>query len=79
MLNFEYERTVREHFKIFNLVPYDASFKFSFDLNEKWEFTEMFEGYVDVMNFGPRAIGLDFTFVNEHLVGLPEHAADFRL
>lgn len=39
----------------------------------------MFEGYIDVMNFGPRAIGLDFSFVNKHLFGLPEHAADFRL
>lgn len=25
-LNFEFERTMREHFRIFNKVPYDASF-----------------------------------------------------
>lgn len=39
----------------------------------------MFDGYVDTIIYGPRAIGMDFEFNQEHLFGIPEHAIDFRL
>eukprot|EP00347_Sterkiella_histriomuscorum_P017870 403347661 len=77
--NFEYERNLKEHYKIFNKSPYDATYKFSFDVNDQNQFTEMFDGFVDTNNYGPRAIGMDFEFNQEHLFGLPEHAIDFRL
>ena len=70
---------MREHYSIFNKTPYDATYKYGFEINEEDQFTEMFDGYIDKMINGPRAIGMDFEFNQEHLFGLPEHAADFRL
>ncbi|CDW82926.1 neutral alpha-glucosidase c [Stylonychia lemnae] len=79
LFNFEYERTVKEHFQLFNKVPYDATYKYQFEINEKNQFTEMFDGYVDINTFGPRSIGIDFEFNQDHLFGIPEHAIDFLL
>lgn len=58
----EFERNVREHYKIFSKVPYDSTYNFSFDISSLNQFTEMFEGRVDTMIYGPRAITLDFEF-----------------
>jgi hypothetical protein len=58
----EYERDVREHYKLFNKTPFDATYKYFFDISPLNQFTEMFDGRVDVMIYGPRAIGLDFEF-----------------
>ena len=39
----------------------------------------MFDGYIDINAYGPRAIGLDFEFNQDVLTGIPEHAIDFLL
>ena len=77
--NFEYERSVKDHYKTFNKVPYDATYQYQFDVNDKNQFTEMFDGYVDTHIYGPRAITLDFEFAQDRLFGIPEHSSDFNL
>ena len=65
LLNVEFERNVREQYKIFNKQALDATYKFSFDINSLNQFTEMFDGGVDTMIYGPRAISLDFEFAQD--------------
>ena len=73
LLNMEFERNVREHYKVYNKIPLDSSFKFPFDINSNNEFTEMFDGKIERFPMGPRAISLDFEFpYHVELSGIPE-------
>jgi hypothetical protein len=56
----EFERNVREHYKVYNKVPVDSTYKFPFDINSNNDFTELFDGKVERHPMGPRAISLDF-------------------
>jgi mannosyl-oligosaccharide alpha-1,3-glucosidase len=69
----EFERNVREHFKFYNKVPVDSTFKFPFDINSNNDFTELFDGKVERWPMGPRAISLDFELPYDALfAGIPE-------
>lgn len=73
MMNMEYERNYIEHYKFYNKVQVDSTYKFPFELGPTDDFTEMFEGKVEKFPMGPRAISLDFEIANEaELAGIPE-------
>ena len=50
----------------------------SLDTEGLWE--ETFGSYTDTKPYGPSSVGVDIAFPqSNHLFGIPEHAADFRL
>lgn len=82
LLNMEFERNAREHFRgncsigVCNKVQVDSTYKFSFDISPQDEFTEMFDGKVEKAQMGPRAISLDFEFPHRvDLSGIPERTS----
>lgn len=76
LMNMEFERNVREHYKFYNKKQIDSSFKFPFDVNQNNDFTEMFDGRVERWPMGPRAISLDFELPYlAEFSGIPERAS----
>ena len=72
----EYERNYIEHYKFYNKIQVDSSYKFPFELGPTDDFTEMFDGKVEKFPMGPRAITLDFELSNEsELAGIPERTS----
>ena len=73
LMNMEYERNYIEHYKFYNKVQVDSSYKFPFELGPTDDFTEMFDGKVEKFPMGPRAISLDFEISHEaEFAGIPE-------
>ena len=72
----EFERNYIEHYKFYNKVMVDSTYKFPFELGPTDEFTEFFDGKVEKFPMGPRAISLDFELpYHGHFVGIPERTS----
>jgi hypothetical protein len=73
----EFERNFIEHYKFYNKVVVDSTYKFPFELGPTDEFTELFDGKVEKFPMGPRAISLDFELpYNGSFVGIPERSSN---
>jgi alpha 1,3-glucosidase len=76
MMNMEYERNYIEHYKFYNKVQVDSTYKFPFELGPTDDFTEMFDGKVEKFPMGPRAISLDFEVAYDaEFAGIPERTS----
>jgi alpha 1,3-glucosidase len=76
LMNMEYERNYIEHYKFYNKIQVDSTFKFPFELGPTDDFTEMFDGKVEKFPMGPRAISLDFEIAYEaEFAGIPERTS----
>jgi len=77
LLNMEFERNFIEHYKFYNKVVVDSSYKFPFELGPTDEFTELFDGKIEKLPMGPRAISLDFELpYYGKFVGIPERTSN---
>ena len=77
LLNMEFERNFIEHYKFYNKVVVDSSYKFPFELGPTDEFTELFDGKIEKLPMGPRAISLDFELPYQgRFVGIPERTSN---
>jgi hypothetical protein len=73
----EFERNFIEHYKFYNKVVVDSTYKFPFELGPTDEFTELFDGKIEKFPMGPRAISLDFELpYNGQFVGIPERTSN---
>lgn len=73
LLNMEFERNYIEHYRFYNKIQVDSSYKYPFELGPTDEFTELFDGKVEKFPMGPRAISLDFELShNASFAGIPE-------
>ena len=60
-----------------NKVVVDSSYKFPFELGPTDEFTELFDGKIEKLPMGPRAISLDFELpYHGQFVGIPERTSN---